>query len=206
MAPYNIDRDTRLQHNLYDTLQTDPSLASRLLRSAAAASAATLRVFVNMVVLALWAAAIYLTLKGLWLGGQWVARSVRSLWAKRSRKLFQQEKDLESQSQSQPQSQVQSQYVDVPDLSYTPDSVGSPMSVGSPALSSVGAVGITTTTAMKQPLATSEALARSMKKLGIYVENSTILPAPEMPPTALMMADGYSEYAFVKERSMIKSQ
>lgn len=201
MSPYSVDRDTRLQHTLYDTLQTNPTLTSRLLKSASATSAAIVGVFVNMVILFLWAAAIYLALKGLWLGGQWVVRSARSLWAKRSRKLFQREKDLESQTQTTTQSL--SQYADVPDLSYTPDSVGSPMSVGSPALSSIG----NTTTAMKQPLATSEALARSMKKLGLYVENSTILPAPQMPPTAMMMmSDGYSEYSFVKEHAMIKSQ
>lgn len=187
MSPYNIDRDTRLQHHLLDTVETQPSLFSRLFTNIGVLVSGLFRLSASIAFIALWAVAIYLVCKGAYMFSVWLAANART-YAQRNA-LEQEEKDLESQYPK---------YAETPDLSFTPDSVGSPMSVASPALS---------TTATSHPLGTSEALARSMKKLGIYVENSAVLPAPEAPSMGKthLMSDGYSEYSFSNEHAMIKT-
>ena len=191
MAPYNIDRDTRLQHSLLDTATNDPSIILKLISALYALVIKIFNISTTLAFIALWAAAIYLLFKACYIASIWLGTSIRSYAQKNSLKTSQKNKDLESQ------------YADTPDLSFTPDSVGSPLSVGSPAL-------------MSSPqIASGEALARSMKKLGIYVEHSAILPAPggETPSkntnqtsdNPRSLSDGYTEYSFMNEHAMIKT-
>lgn len=188
MSPYNIDRDTRLQHHLLDAVESHPSFFSRLGTNLSALFVGFFKLSRSIAYIALWAAAIYFTCKGLYHLFSHATTSMRSY--AHSVALEQQEKDLESQY---PET--------TPELSFTPDSVGSPMSVGSPALS-------TTSTPHSNPLGSSEALARSMKKLGIYVENSAVLPAPDVQTpinNTRMLSNAYSDYTFAKEHAMIKT-
>lgn len=187
MSPYNIDRDTRLQHQLLDTATGNNSLVYKLFNSLYAITASSLHVGQTVLFIALWAGAIYLSIKGIYLFVAWSTERIRRYARRNSLKQYQDLKDKEKapafeaidlESQSPP-----------PELVFTPGSIASP--TGSPKLVS--------------PTSMNEALVKSMKKLGIYVENSKAFLDDDVPTSnTRVISMGCSDYTF--ERDMIKAQ
>lgn len=107
MAPYKINRDTHLQHRLMDAVEYNDSFYQSMRTRMSRLFSAFLNAGTTILLLALWATAIYFTGKGLYLLGVWAWNSLKSQYRSRTRysplsSPSLKEKDIESQYHKEP--------------------------------------------------------------------------------------------------------
>lgn len=188
MPPFRIPTETRLQHHLMDTGKENESISTGMTSSLSSFIQGCCNIGSSLIIVALWATAIYLIAKGLYLFFLWTYYRLRSLRKPSSKDSLRHvsEKDIEAMHCESVVSPMNLK-------ACTPDLISSPMlGENQPSFRSSGS-------------SLQDFSPKNKNKLGIYIDHSNHLSTTSIPR---VLSDGYTEYYFEPEdqHPVIKTQ